>query len=158
MHRSAPHFVPLTRIPLRPTGVDGMGPATARRPMKSRFVSSCPWCPSCRRGALHLAPWRSQRDPADFDHGLLGLPPRAQWSTLPASQSSSDHPATEFVHRYGFCHKSTLGFPAEMQPVDGNSRVAHRRVPLFEFLTNIPRLSTTCIGPMLKIDLYFDVL
>jgi uncharacterized protein YndB with AHSA1/START domain len=32
---------PVARIPLRPTGVDGIGPAAARRPMKSRHVSMC---------------------------------------------------------------------------------------------------------------------
>ena len=52
-HRDRRMTKPVARIPLRPTGVDGMGPSAARRPMKSRHVSMC------RRGALHLAPWRS---------------------------------------------------------------------------------------------------
>jgi len=52
-HRDRRMTKPEARRPLRPSGYDGMGPSAARRPMKSRFVSMC------RRGALHLAPWRS---------------------------------------------------------------------------------------------------
>jgi hypothetical protein len=52
-HRDRRMTKPVARRPLRPTGVDGMGPVAARRPMEGSFVSMC------RRGALHLAPWRS---------------------------------------------------------------------------------------------------
>jgi len=52
---------PVARRPLRPTGVDDMEPAAARRPMKSRDASMrrCFDVSMCRRGALHLVPWRS---------------------------------------------------------------------------------------------------
>ena len=48
---------PVARRPLRPTGYDGMGPAAVRRPMASIDVFDGNH--RRRRGALHLAPWRS---------------------------------------------------------------------------------------------------
>ena len=55
---------PVARRPLRPSGVDGMGPAAVRCRMKSIDVFDgnhrrLRWAHRRRRGALHLAPWRS---------------------------------------------------------------------------------------------------
>jgi hypothetical protein len=48
---------PEARRPLRPTGYDGIGPAAERCTMKSIDVFDGNH--RRRRGALHLAPWRS---------------------------------------------------------------------------------------------------
>ena len=58
---------PVARRPLRPTGYDGMGPAA--RDARCKSIDVFDGNHRRRRAALHLAPWRSQRDPTD--HGLL---------------------------------------------------------------------------------------